>query len=389
MKRVGLLATVVMILLMLSACGCSHQWEDATCISPRTCTVCGETEGEALGHDFSPASCVAPKTCTVCGETEGEALGHNFSPASCVKPKTCTICGETEGKALGHDFTFVSCTTPRTCAVCGETEKEAPGHNFSPASCTEPKTCTVCGETEGEALGHAFSPASCTVPQTCTVCGETRGEKLAHHFAAATCDSPATCTVCGFTQGEPLGHNWEIVTTAYLPEQLTCTRCGMSYLDYEFQKDMMERTLPTTRNDIPEWTLPTIRNDVPEWTVPSPESILGKLETGASQKNSPAEESDSDSEIIMAVSLMFLGLICICTLCGKAVEKLKPISPFSVPKHVKTVSPPPEPRQETPTFVCDVCGADLFPENMYILNNALLCRSCFLKECEKTSHAQH
>jgi len=40
-------------------------------------------------------------------------------------------------------------------------------------------------------------------------------------------------------------------------------------------------------------------------------------------------------------------------------------------------------------LVCDVCGADLFVEKRYILNDALLCRSCFLKECEKASHARH
>lgn len=43
------IATVWM-LTALAGCGCQHQWEEATCTTPKTCTQCGETEGEALGH---------------------------------------------------------------------------------------------------------------------------------------------------------------------------------------------------------------------------------------------------------------------------------------------------------------------------------------------------
>ena len=31
---------------------CEHTWNDATCTAPKTCSVCGETEGSALGHAF-------------------------------------------------------------------------------------------------------------------------------------------------------------------------------------------------------------------------------------------------------------------------------------------------------------------------------------------------
>ena len=27
-----------------------HSWKDADCLNPKTCTVCGKTEGSALGH---------------------------------------------------------------------------------------------------------------------------------------------------------------------------------------------------------------------------------------------------------------------------------------------------------------------------------------------------
>ena len=54
-----------MVLLMLSGCGHTHKFADATCIEPKTCKVCGETEGKPLGHDWQEADCVNPKICKV------------------------------------------------------------------------------------------------------------------------------------------------------------------------------------------------------------------------------------------------------------------------------------------------------------------------------------
>ena len=39
----------------------AHVWADATCTQPKTCTVCGKTEGEPLGHEFED------NICTRCG----------------------------------------------------------------------------------------------------------------------------------------------------------------------------------------------------------------------------------------------------------------------------------------------------------------------------------
>ena len=73
----------------------THEWTDADCVAPKTCSICGATEGEALGHSMNDATCTLPATCSVCGETEGEANGH--SPAEddydCTTPVECTVCG--------------------------------------------------------------------------------------------------------------------------------------------------------------------------------------------------------------------------------------------------------------------------------------------------------
>ena len=94
-----------------------HKWTDATCTDPKTCSVCGATEGEALGHSWNEATCTAPKTCSVCGATEGEALGHSWNDATCDTPKTCSVCGETEGEALGHSYDN---EYDADCNVCGD-----------------------------------------------------------------------------------------------------------------------------------------------------------------------------------------------------------------------------------------------------------------------------
>ena len=41
-----------------------HKWTDATCDAPKTCSVCGETEGEALGHTYDNEF---DADCNVCG----------------------------------------------------------------------------------------------------------------------------------------------------------------------------------------------------------------------------------------------------------------------------------------------------------------------------------
>lgn len=107
-KLICLLLTTAMVVIA-TACAHEHEYAEATCDKPKTCTICGATEGKALGHKFEDATCDKPKTCTVCGATEGEALGHQFEEATCDKPKTCKLCGLTEGEALGHSTEFGNC----------------------------------------------------------------------------------------------------------------------------------------------------------------------------------------------------------------------------------------------------------------------------------------
>ena len=66
-KNMRILMVGLLLCLLLTACGHQHTWIDATCIAPKTCSECGETEGNPLEHRWNEASCQAPKTCADCG----------------------------------------------------------------------------------------------------------------------------------------------------------------------------------------------------------------------------------------------------------------------------------------------------------------------------------
>ena len=130
-KHFLLISILTLCIVLLSACGCRHEWTNTTCDTPKTCSLCGKTEGEALGHTWQNAGCSAPKTCTTCGETEGNALGHSWSEATCQSPRTCSVCAATEGDAIGHTFSnwlIDGDTMHRTCSVCAASESVPADH---------------------------------------------------------------------------------------------------------------------------------------------------------------------------------------------------------------------------------------------------------------------
>ena len=104
MRKAMVLLLVLCLAFACAACGHTHTWKDATCTEPKTCSECGETEGEALGHNWADATCTEPKTCTVCGVTEGGLGEHSPSRADYWQGSVCTLCGEALSEALQPDF---------------------------------------------------------------------------------------------------------------------------------------------------------------------------------------------------------------------------------------------------------------------------------------------
>ena len=105
MKKVFSVSILFLLLFcLLTGCGCKHEWAEATCDAPKTCALCGETEGEPAGHSWIDATCASPRTCSSCALTEGESLGHSWIDATCNTPEICAACGETQGAPLGHSY---------------------------------------------------------------------------------------------------------------------------------------------------------------------------------------------------------------------------------------------------------------------------------------------
>lgn len=122
MRKYALLCALVMALvLILTGCGCDHEWYAATCKAPKNCSLCGQTEGEALPHTWQAATCTTAKICTVCDTVDGEALGHSWQSATCTDPETCTRCALTQGEAVGHHWEDATTEAPQTCSVCKKT----------------------------------------------------------------------------------------------------------------------------------------------------------------------------------------------------------------------------------------------------------------------------
>ncbi len=84
----------------------NHEWNDATCTTPKTCKTCGETEGTKLEHANSEwitdveATCLKEgkkhQECTMCHTTLVEETidkTHQWNDASVETEKVCTICG--------------------------------------------------------------------------------------------------------------------------------------------------------------------------------------------------------------------------------------------------------------------------------------------------------
>ena len=68
--KVYLVVLAFLGVLLLNGCQCKHEWIPADCTTPKTCSKCGETEGEPLGHD-SVTDALIEATLNKGGMTEG------------------------------------------------------------------------------------------------------------------------------------------------------------------------------------------------------------------------------------------------------------------------------------------------------------------------------
>ena len=221
-----------------------HDWTPATCVTPKTCTICGETEGEPdpanhegafLIRDAQEATCQAAGysgdvCCEACGGVVEQGhtvplLDHQWDEGQMVYPATCKLPG----------------VTILTCMVCGATKDRVDpadssrhtwdeGRVIYPATCVKlglvHYACTGCGREKDETIPpdpdnhfntelRGAKAATCaeagyTGDTYCTDCGQLIQAGVAlpatehHDWLAATATAPKTCRVCGKIEGKPL-----------------------------------------------------------------------------------------------------------------------------------------------------------------------------------------
>lgn len=218
----------------------NHHWHECTA---EGCTLTAGTANSGKDgyaeHDWTAANCTTAKTCSICGKTEGSALGHDWADATCTAPKTCkrTGCTATDGSPLGHDWDTVwtigddqhwhKCN--RTgCTVINDAANHIPDRNA--ATEDDPVKCTECGKVLTPALGHVHTSHLTSVAAkapTCTAPGNAAYWKCSCDKLFSD-DTATTETTLAAVTKSALGHdhNGPWVTTDENEHWKVCAREG-------------------------------------------------------------------------------------------------------------------------------------------------------------------
>ena len=94
----------------------THNFSEPTCTEPAKC-VCGSIDGIELGHDFGTDFSPCERCGTIYCEYKKE---HIWNEATCLTPKTCMVCGITIG-----DINDVHIYHNNQCIQCGSFDDES------------------------------------------------------------------------------------------------------------------------------------------------------------------------------------------------------------------------------------------------------------------------
>ena len=181
----------------------------ATCIITAFAFAGCKPKDKACVHTYDNACDVI---CNECGE-ERMIAGHNWVEADCTTPKTCTVCGATEGSALGHtpEADDGDCTTAVCCLDCELIVVPAKENHVATAfvaNCVNQAICDHCESPFGELDPNNHVSAETLLSWVNDEYHEERYQccnalvKTELHNGEANCMQEAYCIICERNYGD-------------------------------------------------------------------------------------------------------------------------------------------------------------------------------------------
>ena len=317
--------------LVVGTAECEHDWVDATCSAPKTCTKCGETEGEALGHAWGEtayswaedySSCTATRECSRCTEKE---VNTTNNVASSTTDATCENPGETV-----YTATFVNDwaeTQTETIGIPALEHKDDNKDHVCDSGCSVAiGTCEDANKDHAcdYGCGKAYGEHKDSTEDNDHVCDYCNSDEVLEECSGgvANCTEKATCSVCGEKYGDidsdahawTVSYNWsedgkactatkacannaehnltaEATVTSVVAKEANCSVMGDTQYTATFAADWAE-TQVTVRTDI------AIDKDAHEWGEWKVVKEASYTEEGSKKRVCENDESHVETETI-------------------------------------------------------------------------------------------
>jgi hypothetical protein len=93
MKKIWAILCFALILSLCACRGTKSNFQDNTSVHGNSSIVSQVEQPKVCEHSWSNATCISPKKCSICGKTEGTTIAHNYSSGK------CTRCGQADPNA--------------------------------------------------------------------------------------------------------------------------------------------------------------------------------------------------------------------------------------------------------------------------------------------------
>ncbi len=370
---------------------CEHEWVEATCTAPKTCSKCNETEGEALEHTEVVDAAVSA-TCTESGLSEGKhcsvcntvlvkqetvaALGHDEVPHEAKAP---------DCKNIGWDA-YVTCSR---CEYTTYVELASTGeHGGGEATCVSKAICSGCGDEYGDldpnnhkntvALEDTAVAATCgkagkEADTYCNDCEKTvaTGAEISatgeHNYVEDhDCTKANVCSGCDGNDGNVSSHVWSDhdsdCSTAEVCTNANCTVVNSEIKSHDYPVNAEDCTASVKCNNCDAVKNGAEAHSYSAWTVVDGKHVKACENCNHSESHDPETTDDGDCST---------AVVCSCgieVVAAKSHNLTGPVYSRDYYSNLHTYSCDNEGCNHTETEVCSYDGT--------MLDGNLKCTKC-------------